>query len=53
MTPTMSSFNHFRTVAMDMRGYCETDKPHYVSDYTMDKLVGDVKGVIESLGKSP
>jgi len=42
--------DRFRTVAIDMRGYCETDKPHSISDYTMEKLVGDVKDVIETLG---
>ena len=33
-----------------MRGYCESDKPSHVSDYAMEKLVEDVKQVIESLG---
>ena len=36
---------------MDMRGYCESDKPEKVSDYSMDKLIGDIKGMIEHLGK--
>ncbi|XP_013388618.1 epoxide hydrolase 4 [Lingula anatina] len=40
----------YRCVAIDMRGYGETDKPPNVSDYTMDKLTGDIKQLIPALG---
>ena len=35
-----------------MRGYGETDKPSDVADYTVDKLVEDLREVIEFLGKN-
>jgi pimeloyl-ACP methyl ester carboxylesterase len=37
---------HFRTVAIDLRGYNLSDKPEKDSDYAMPKLVGDVAAVI-------
>jgi pimeloyl-ACP methyl ester carboxylesterase len=37
---------HFRTVAIDLRGYNLSDKPEKVEDYAMPKLVGDVAAVI-------
>jgi pimeloyl-ACP methyl ester carboxylesterase len=37
--------NH-QVVALDMRGYNESDKPEGVENYAMDKLVGDVEAVI-------
>lgn len=40
----------YRVVALDMRGYSESDKPVGVTEYTMDKLVADVKAFIEHLG---
>ncbi len=39
-----------RTVAVDMRGYGESDKPSGVVNYTIDKLVDDVRELIEALG---
>jgi len=44
--------DRYRVVAMDMRGYGESDKPYYVADYTLDKIIGDVKGLIQELGYS-
>jgi pimeloyl-ACP methyl ester carboxylesterase len=35
-----------QVVALDMRGYNESDKPEGVENYAMDKLVGDVEAVI-------
>ena len=48
------SHNHFfsRTVAIDMRGYSESDAPRGIWQYTMEKLVADVKEVITQLGKT-
>lgn len=37
----------FRVVAPDMRGYNASEKPHGVASYRMEKLVGDVVGLIE------
>ncbi len=38
-------------VAPEMRGYGETDAPVGVSNYTIDKLVDDVAGLINALGR--
>lgn len=35
---------------MDLRGYGWSDKPQAVSEYVIEKLVGDVKGLIQALG---
>ncbi|HYP01868.1 MAG TPA: alpha/beta hydrolase [Pyrinomonadaceae bacterium] len=40
----------FHVVAPDLRGYNLSDKPAHVEDYRMDKLVGDVLGLIEHFG---
>ena len=37
-------------VAVDLRGYNESDKPPELEAYKMSELVADVKGVIEGLG---
>lgn len=39
------------TVAPDMRGYGESDKPKGIHNYTTDKLVEDVRQLIEGLGR--
>lgn len=39
------------TVAIDMRGYGDSDKPSGVEHYAMDHLVSDVKQVVEALGR--
>ena len=41
----------FRVVAPDMRGYNTSDKPGDVSQYRMNCLTDDVKGLIQALGK--
>ncbi len=38
-------------VAPDLRGYNLSDKPSDVSDYEIEKLVGDVLGLIKHFGK--
>ncbi|BAY91552.1 MULTISPECIES: alpha/beta fold hydrolase [unclassified Tolypothrix] len=40
----------FKVVALDLRGYNDSDKPEDKSAYVMAKFVKDVKGVIEGLG---
>lgn len=38
-------------VAPDLRGYNESDKPEGVGSYALEKLVGDVAGLIGALGR--
>lgn len=40
----------FHVVAPDMRGYNLSDKPPAIADYKIDKLVGDVIGLIDHFG---
>jgi pimeloyl-ACP methyl ester carboxylesterase len=37
---------HFQVVAIDQRGYNQSDQPKGVDNYTVDKLVGDVRAVL-------
>ncbi|XP_034235324.1 epoxide hydrolase 4-like [Thrips palmi] len=39
------------TVALDMRGYGDSDKPTGVFDYSVTDLVDDIKGVVTALGR--
>ena len=39
-------------VAIDMRGYGETDRPPNRSDYTLDLLTKDIAELIPALGYS-
>lgn len=41
----------FTVVAPDLRGYNLSDKPPHKSDYTIDKLVGDIVGLIGHFGR--
>jgi pimeloyl-ACP methyl ester carboxylesterase len=41
----------FQVVAIDQRGYNQSDQPVGVENYTMDKLVGDVAAVIRHFGR--
>jgi pimeloyl-ACP methyl ester carboxylesterase len=38
-------------VAPDMRGYAESDKPKAVSAYRVEKLAGDIAGLVRALGR--
>ncbi|MBN9166279.1 MAG: alpha/beta fold hydrolase [Myxococcales bacterium] len=38
-------------VAPDMRGYNESEKPRATSDYEVEKLAGDIAGLIRALGR--
>jgi epoxide hydrolase 4 len=40
----------YHVVALDMRGYNDSDKPHDPSSYTLDELILDIEGVIQGLG---
>ncbi len=43
---------HFKVVAIDQRGYNKSGQPAGVPNYTMEKLVGDVKAVIEHFDRT-
>src|SRR5258707_11943732 len=40
----------FRVVAPDQRGYGQTDKPEPIEAYNILNLVGDIVGLVNSLG---
>ena len=40
----------FKVVALDLRGYNDSDKPADKSAYVMDEFIRDVEGVIKGLG---
>jgi pimeloyl-ACP methyl ester carboxylesterase len=40
----------FHVAAPDMRGYGQTDRPDEIDQYTLFHLVGDMVGVLDSLG---
>jgi epoxide hydrolase 4 len=40
----------YKVVALDLRGYNESDKPSEQSAYGMSEFIKDIKGVIEGLG---
>lgn len=39
-----------KVVALDLRGYNDSDKPPQVADYQMSELIRDIEGVIRGLG---
>lgn len=43
--------SEFRVVAVDMRGYGESDMPLSTESYRFDYLVNDVKDIVEYLGE--
>ena len=44
--------DHYRAVALDLRGYNLSDKPQGVASYAMPLLIADIAAVIKSEGKS-
>ena len=40
----------FRAVAVDMRGYGQSDRPETIDQYTLLHLVGDMVGLLDALG---
>ncbi|MEH2322179.1 MAG: alpha/beta hydrolase [Nostoc sp.] len=40
----------FKVVALDLRGYNDSDKPNEQSAYVMDEFIRDIQGVIKGLG---
>lgn len=43
--------SEFRVVAVDMRGYGESDLPLSTESYRFDYLVTDIKDIVEYLGE--
>lgn len=43
--------SEFRVVAIDMRGYSESDVPLATENYRFEYLVADVKDIVEYLGE--
>ena len=41
----------FWAVAPDMRGYNESDRPEAVSAYEVERLAGDIDGLVKALGR--
>ena len=39
----------YRVIAPDMRGYGGTDKPQGIEQYTVQKLIGDIEGLLDAL----
>lgn len=39
------------TIAIDQRGYGESDKPGNISDYHINKMSDDIHALVKSLGK--
>ncbi|RLW05784.1 hypothetical protein DV515_00004920, partial [Chloebia gouldiae] len=42
--------SEYRVVALDLRGYGETDAPPHKENYKLDCLIADIKDILESLG---
>src|SRR6516165_6882269 len=40
----------FHAVAVDMRGYGQSDRPEAIDQYTLLHLVGDMVGLLDALG---
>ncbi|MCU0465000.1 MAG: alpha/beta fold hydrolase, partial [Anaerolineae bacterium] len=40
----------YRVIVPDQRGYNQSDKPKGVEQYTLDKLTGDIAGLLDALG---
>ena len=47
----MCNFECCRVVAIDMRGYGDSDKPSGVAAYRTSKMIADIKQLIPALGK--
>nr|KAF6504935.1 epoxide hydrolase 4 [Rousettus aegyptiacus] len=44
--------SEYRVVALDLRGYGETDAPVHRENYKLDCLITDIKDILDSLGYS-
>lgn len=41
----------YHVIAIDQRGYAQSDKPSKISDYHIEKMVGDIRQLVKQLGK--
>ena len=41
---------HFRVIVPDLRGYNKSDKPKGVAQYSLNRILQDIKGLIEACG---
>lgn len=41
----------YHVIAIDQRGYAESDKPSNISDYHIEKMVADIRQFVKQLGK--
>ncbi|CRK96598.1 CLUMA_CG009929, isoform A [Clunio marinus] len=41
----------YHVIAIDQRGYAESDKPNTISAYHFDKMVGDIRQFVQQLGR--
>nr|XP_033771161.1 epoxide hydrolase 4 [Geotrypetes seraphini] len=44
--------SEYRVVALDLRGYGETDAPSHWENYSLDSLILDIKDILDTLGYS-
>lgn len=44
-------YNCFRCIALDLRGYGDSERPEEVAAYKIDLLVEDVRDLMRKLGK--
>jgi hypothetical protein len=49
--PFLGHYVKFSAVALDMRGYGDSDKPNGIKNYSMQNLIKDVRETIEKLGR--
>lgn len=43
--------SEYRVVALDLRGYGESDAPAHQENYKLDCLIADIKDILDSLGR--
>lgn len=43
--------SEYRVVALDLRGYGESDAPTHQESYKLDCLIADIKDILDSLGR--
>lgn len=43
--------SEYRVVALDLRGYGETDAPMHRENYKLDCLITDIRDILDSLGR--
>lgn len=44
------NFDHFRVIAIDQRGYNQSDKPRGKHNYKIENMISDLKELVHQLG---